>query len=214
MQFSQGTHEMLIRKTAILQLLLLIIVAFLPHKAVAQTISVKMDVRTLNSLLYKYGQTSYHLSGPFTARNLKMSKIKNGVVYGTFDLEFDGTITIPIPFIGRKKVGFTKNFSMKMNFSPIIDKGILIIPVKTISVSGSGMSLSLSSKALGAMVNFKRWLFSSGGKSLLKRKFSINFKYYLNKYIAKKKWKVKLDMGLNHLAVTGYCFVQTPTTKK
>ncbi len=184
---------------------------FRAQEAQAQTLSLSLDTDAVQALIKTNVGGTYHLSGPFSMEDLMVTSIRNGKVYGTFDLLFDGAISIPIPFYGKKTISLSKTISMKYSFVPAIHKGVLRIPVKSISVSGGGLSLSLGSKVLGIMVDFKRFLFSTRGQSLLDKTIRLDFITLLRRYLGKKKWTISIFLGTNQVTVKGVA-VRAPET--
>ncbi|MGM0597015.1 MAG: hypothetical protein ACQES9_08260 [Myxococcota bacterium] len=164
-----------------------------------EQVSLTLDISALKAIAKKKLPSSINLSGPLSAQNIKLYKIKNGKIYGTFNLVFYGQIAIPTFLWKSRTITVKKIMKMDFYFIPELKKYTLFIPVNKIVVSRSGVKLPMSNNILGGVVKIKRWLFSNKGKSLLNKKFKISFKSILINYFGNKNWKTKITLQNNRV---------------
>jgi hypothetical protein len=180
-------------------LTLFFILSASPNMAKAQTAAVSLDVKALNILVKKQVGTTFELSGPFEMTGLEIIGITSSNIIAKVKLVFDGEITIPIPFIGKRYIQLNKSLWLKIKFKPEVKDTTLFVPVKNLTFTTMGVNVSMRSGIMSIMFAFKKWLFSEKGKTLLEKKLKVNLKKRLNSFFGKRSWKMSITLAANKI---------------
>ncbi|MBU1219881.1 hypothetical protein KKF34_18680 [Myxococcota bacterium] len=171
-------------------ILLILGIILFPAVSNGQTITVSLDADALGRLIENNTPDSIPLYGPFYLSNIKVDSIESDVVKGKVQLDFRGSMKIPLPFFKTRTIDVDTGIPLGITFKVRANRTEIFIPVDSLTFKTGPLGVSLKNRL---MTLFRSWMSSSSGRSSLQSSLTWDMGKTLRTIFGKGKWKLQIS---------------------